>query len=171
MANTNPFAGFKLTGIDPLSVQTPTEGAKHELGIEVLFNDGTVRKYIRAGAAIAANDALTIDYAEGINDFHPTTAVALAVYAVSPVAVLDNGFAWVIRHGEAIVKVEDGVVAGEYLVSTAVSGELDTRIEGTTTAATATQMLALGASFAGTAPLCIAITTESTQDLARVYLR
>lgn len=172
MANTNPFSiGPKYTGVDPTVVHTSTEGAKHELGLELLFNDGTTRRYVRAGAAIAQYDALHIDYAEGVNDYHPTTAVAQPVQAVAAVAIADNGFGWVIVRGPATVKVEDGVAAGEYVVSTAVSGELDTRIEATTTDPTSTQMLALGASFVGKAPLVIAISTESTQDLALVFLR
>lgn len=172
MAN---FVAPKLLGIDPERVYTAAEiaanGHKHTLGVEYLFDDGSTRRYVRAGAAIAQYDALTRDYAEGSHDYHPTTAVAQPVYAVSPVAIEDDGAGWVIVQGPATVKVEDGVAAGEYVVSTAVSGELDTRIEATTTDPTSTQMLALGASFAGTAPQVIAISTESTQDLATVVLR
>lgn len=165
------YVSPKTLGVDPDSVQTAADGAKHELGIELSFSDGTVRKYVRAGAAIAQFDALHIDFAEGANDFHPTTAVAQPVMAVAPNAITDNGFGWVIVKGPATVKVEDGVVAGEFVVTTAVAGELDTRVEATTLEPTATQMLALGASFAGRAPLVIAVTTESTQDLATVVLR
>jgi len=168
MAN---YVAPKVLGVDPDSVQTSAEGARHNLGLELTFDDGTTRRYIRAGAAIAQYDALHRDYAEGAYDLHPTSAVAQPVIAVAPNAIADNGFGWVIVKGPATVKVEDGVVAGEFVVTTAVAGELDTRIEATTTDPTSTQMLALGASFAGTAPQVIAITTESTQDLALVVLR
>jgi hypothetical protein len=117
-------SGAKYLGID--FTQVDAVGApKHALGLEVDCDDGTRRKYIRAGAAIAATDALKVDFAEGSFDFDPTSAVAQPLAGVATVALADNEFGWVIVRGPAIVKAAATVVAGAHAASTAVAGTLD----------------------------------------------
>jgi hypothetical protein len=159
---------FKSLGIDFAKASSATQ--EHELGLEVLASDGATYKYIRAGATIVANDALFIDYAEGIHDYHPTTGVAQPVDAVAEIAIANNEFGWVKVHGPATVKVENGVLAGEHVVSTAVSGELDTQAT-LTASVTNTEGNEIRAQASGKAPRVISITTESVQDLAQVWLR
>ena len=123
-ANTNPFSiGPKILGVNPLNVDTAQQ---HELGLELFFNDGTTRRYVRAGAAVAQYDALKVDFAEGQNDFQPTAAALDAVAGVCPVTgVSDNNFFWAIRRGPANVKVAGTIVAGAHLVPIGTAGTLD----------------------------------------------
>ncbi len=99
---------------------------KHALGIELQCDDGTRRKYVRAGAAVAQYDALKVDVAEGAYDLDPTGAVLQPIAGVCPVSgVADNNFFWAIVRGKATVKVAATIVAGAHLVSTATAGTLD----------------------------------------------
>jgi hypothetical protein len=117
-----PDVLLKLLGCKFTQVDT---AAKHALGIEVDCDDGTRRKYIRAGAAIAANDALKVDVAEGAYDLDPTSAAAQPIAGVATHAIADNSFSWVIVRGKATVKVAATIVAGAHLVSTGTAGTLD----------------------------------------------
>jgi len=123
-ANTNPFSvGGKLLGVNPLNVDTAQQ---HELGLELDFSDGTTRRYVRAGAAVAQYDALKIDFAEGINDWQPTAAALDVVKGVCPVSgVSDNNFFFAIVNGPANVKVAGTVAAGAHLAAVATAGTLD----------------------------------------------
>ncbi len=126
----------KLLGIEVDVVDTTR---KHELGIEVDFANGKRYKYIRAGGSIAANDALSIDVAEGVYDYHPSPAAANVILAgVSEVAIGDNEFGWVVVRGPVVVKAAATVVAGKPAVSIATAGTLDD------TAADADNALAAG---------------------------
>lgn len=137
--------GIKATDVD--SVQ------KHALGIEVDFDDGTRRRYVRAGAAVAQYDALIIDFAEGKFDWQPSAAADVPIVGVCPVSgVSDNYFFWAIVKGPANVKVAATIVAGAILVPIATAGTLDD------TAATAANALAMGA---GVGVIAIADDTPS----------
>lgn len=109
--------GIKLAQVD--------DTQKHALGIQVDGDDGCRYRYIRAGAAIAANDALTVDAAEGHYDFHPTSAANQPITGIAVVAIADNKFGWVKTGGKATVKVAAAIVAGAHLVSTGTAGTLD----------------------------------------------
>lgn len=111
-----------LLGVDAVNESSVQ---KHPLGLEVPFNDGTRRRYIRAGAAIALGDALTIDFAEGNHDMTPTTSATTPVHAVAAHAFTDNYFGWVITGGVASVKAATIAAGGLPLVPTGTAGTLD----------------------------------------------
>lgn len=117
-----PSVQQKLVGVEFNDVDTVR---KHALGIELDCDDGTRRKYVRAGGTIALGDALTLDAAEGHYDYHPTSAADQPVLGVAVTAVADNAFFWAIVRGKATVKVAAAIVAGTPLVPTAVAGTLD----------------------------------------------
>lgn len=127
----------KILGVDPLVVDTTQE---HELGLELDFNDGTRRRYVRAGAAVAQYDALIVDQAEGPFDWQPSAAADVPIVGICPVSgVSDNYFFWAITKGVAYVKVAATIVAGAVLVPIATAGTLDD------TAAAAGNALAMAA--------------------------
>lgn len=113
---------FKLLGID---ITLVTSDQRHELGIEIDCDDGTRRKYVRAGAAVAQYDALIVDVAEGHYDLTPASAANQPIAGVAPYAMTDNYYGWVIVRGKATCKVAATVVAGAPLVTTATAGTLD----------------------------------------------
>ncbi len=132
----------KLLGVDATRVDTVQ---KHELGIEIDFADGRRRKYIRAGGAIAVNDALKVDVAEGPHDFIPTAAANDALAGVAEVAIADNSFGWVVVRGAVVSKAAATVVAGAHAVPTGTAGTLD---DSTAAAANAIALAAgIGAIF------------------------
>lgn len=127
----------KILGIEVTDVDTVQ---KHALGLEVDCDDGTRRRYVRAGAAVAQYDALIIDFAEGPYDYQPSAAADTPIHGVCPVSgVADNNFFWAVVQGKTNVKVAATIVAGAPLVPTAVAGTLDD------TAATAANALAMAA--------------------------
>lgn len=141
-----PFPGvlIKHAGIDFNSVDlTP----QHALGIEVDCDDGTRRKYVRAGSAIAAGDVLTVDVAEGDNDYQQSAAAAdLTIAGAWPSAypaVADNSYFWCVVRGVVSVKAAAAVVAGAPVVTIATAGTVDD------TAATAANALASGSGIGG----------------------
>lgn len=112
-----------LVGVDVNLVSTDQ---KHALGLVVNCDDGTERTYIRAGAAIVANAALTQDFAEGPYDWQATSAVDTPIFGVAPVAIADNSFGFVITKGVAFVLVAAAPgAAGALLTPSAVAGTLD----------------------------------------------
>lgn len=118
----------------------------HTLGIEITCDDGTRRKYVRAGAAIAPGDCLKVDTAEGRNDFDPTSAADQSINGAWPSAfpaIADNSGFWCVVRGDVSVKAAATVVAGAPIVTTAVAGTVDD------TAATAANALASGAGIGG----------------------
>jgi hypothetical protein len=132
----------KHLGID---VERVSAVAEHNLGLEVSCTDGTTRRYYRAGAAIAAGDALITDTAEGPNDVQPSAAADTPIVGVWPSAypaIADNSYFWAVVKGLVSVKAAATVVAGAPAVPIATAGTLDD------TAATAANALA-AASGAG----------------------
>lgn len=118
----------------------------HTLGIEVYCDDGTKRKYVRAGAAIAPGDVLKVDTAEGPNDFDPVSAADQPIAGAWPSAfpvVADNSGFWVVVGGDVSVKSAATVVPGAPVVTIATAGTVDD------TAATAANALASGAGLGG----------------------
>lgn len=121
MAVTVSPANTKALGIDLL---LSTTDRRHELGLEVLGNDGNTYKYARAGAAITQYDALKVDYAESVNDVDPTTATLQVVVGIAPIAAGDNEYFWYICKGSITANVDAGVTAGAQLGSMASAGRL-----------------------------------------------
>lgn len=137
----NPQVLDKMLGVRFDLVDT---SQLHALGIEIDCDDGTKRKYVRAGSgSIAQFDALTNDFGDasgGLFDYDSTTAASQPVHGTYPLAAApaDNNFFWMIIRGTAVVKAAT-VVAGTQLVSTATRGTLDD------TAASAANALAMAA--------------------------
>jgi hypothetical protein len=117
-----PTSLEKVLGVDLLATHTV---AKHAVGMETTCDDGTRRKYVKAAAAIAANDALKINVATGPYFFTPTTAALDPVAGVAAVAIASGSFGWVIVSGKATVKVAAAITAGAHLAATATAGTLD----------------------------------------------
>lgn len=128
---------------------------KHPLGAMCLFSDGTWRRYIRAGAAIAVGDALTIDFAEGNNDMTPTTSATTPVHAVAPIAMTDNYFGWVIVSGVASVKAATIAAGGLPLVPTATAGTLDDTVASAALAYTSASGKGVTSLAADSGGLCV----------------
>lgn len=127
----------KLLGIRFTDVDTVQ---KHALGIEVDCDDGTRRKYVRAGAAVAQYDALIVDFAEGKFDYQPSAVADTPLAGVNILSgISDNYFFWAIVRGPANVKVAATIVAGQPLVPIGTAGTLDD------TAAAVGNALAMGA--------------------------
>lgn len=124
IALINPIAGIDVLRVDPTQ--------KHALGIEVKCVDGTTRKYVRAGAAVALGDFLKVDTAEGSYDFDPTGATNQPCAGVCPVSgVSDNYYFWAIIKGKvAGAKLAAGTAAGAQLGSTATAGTFATKTIG-----------------------------------------
>jgi len=124
---------FTVTGADRL----------HELGIEIPCVDGKVYKYIRAGAAIAVGDALKVDYAEGLNDFDPTSAATSKLAGVAEVAIADNEYGFVVVKGTVVAKLSGSTAANAGLIPSATAGTLGTAAD--TAAAALVAATGLGA--------------------------
>jgi len=92
---------------------------QHILNLEVDFQDGCRRKYIKAGSDISAFDFLKIG--PGLA-YKPTSAVAQPVEGVAEINIPAGKFGWVIVHGLAKAKLAAGVVAGDSVGSSAVAG-------------------------------------------------
>jgi len=101
------------------------------LGGLITHPNGDVFQCIRAGAAIALNDALELDQAEGANDFHPTSATAQPVHGIAVVALADNKFGFMQIRGVATVKVAASFAAGLAATTTSTAGTLDDVAPGT----------------------------------------
>lgn len=114
----------QIGGVDFTRVDTTQQ---HALNIEVQDRRGNWRKYVRAGAAIAAGDILKQDLAESISDYDPTSAVNQIVLGIAERAVANNSFFWMLTQGESlIVKATAGTTAGATLGSSAVAGTVIT---------------------------------------------
>lgn len=147
-----------IAGID---VERVDDVRAHPLGLKVECSDGTTRRYVRAGAAVAQYDALVQDFAEGVFDWQPVAAADTTVLGVCPVAgVADNYFFWAIIAGPAFVKVAATIVVGAPLVPVATAGTLDD------TAATAANALAMSSGVG-----VVAVLDDSpSAGIAKVYL-
>lgn len=95
------------------------------LGGLIELPNGDIYQCIEAGAAIALNDALELDQAEGANVFHPTSAATQPVHGIAQTALADGKFGFMMVRGVATVKVAAAFAAGTNASTTAVAGTLD----------------------------------------------
>lgn len=109
-------AGVKFSRVDT-EQQLPT-------GTEVLGNDGAMYRYVLAGAAVTANAAVVLDSAA--NKVINSSAVAQSVRGVAPVAIASGSYGWIVTRGPVTVLGSTGIVAGDYLGTTATAGTVDT---------------------------------------------
>lgn len=111
----NEMGGVDFTRVDTVQ--------QHALGIELQDRAGSYRKYVRAGAAIAAGDALKCDIAEGINDYDPTTAANQPIGGIAERLVADNSFFWMLVQGQTLIlKAAAGAVGNTLVSSGAANG-------------------------------------------------
>ncbi len=85
--------------------------------------------YIRAGAAIAAGDALILDNSVAVERpfrMTPATAVNQAVQAIAPVAIASGSYGWVMIRGRVNAKVAASTAAGAQLGSSGTAGTTST---------------------------------------------
>jgi hypothetical protein len=140
------FIGFKVLGVNVDKASSATQ--EHPLGLRVQAEDSSygVREYeyVKAGAAVAATDALRADHAEEDLSVMPSDAADLPLRGVAHVAISDNEFAFIVVKGAASVKAAATVVAGTPAIPTATGGTLDD------TAATAANALAIAAGVGAT---------------------
>lgn len=95
MAKT--VAGSRYT-----DVQTSTEGPLGGVLGQVVWDRGKAYKYIKAGAAIAANRAVSLDLTadDGVTCI-PPAATNTQVVGISQAAIASGGFGWIQCHGFA----------------------------------------------------------------------
>lgn len=87
--------------------------------------DGKEYRYVRAGAAIAANDAVRFQgSALGFDDVRPTSAVQQSVVGVALAAFASGDYGWVLRRGVGSVKTTGAVAVGTTLATGATAGTL-----------------------------------------------
>lgn len=105
--------------------------------------------YVRAGAAIAAGDALILDNsvaAERPFRMTPATAVNQAVQAIAPVAIASGSYGWVLIRGRVNAKVAASTAAAAQLGSSGTAGTLSTvTVSASPTQAEVQRVLAVGA--------------------------
>jgi hypothetical protein len=118
------LATADLLGVD---VDRLDDVAQYAQGSRVIDSGGNTREYVKAGAALAIGDALTMGtYTASNRVWIQTSAVNQPVFGVSHAVVAINQFSWVYTAPSEFVIVKAAtVVAGQPLVSTATSGTLD----------------------------------------------
>lgn len=91
-------------------------------GVDGIGNEYT---FVKAGAAIALNDAVRFaGSVAGWDDVRPTSALAQVVVGAARNAIGSGSFGWIQTNGVAIVKVVVSTAAGSSLVSSATAGTL-----------------------------------------------
>jgi len=114
-----------------------TTTAKAQLGALAYDKLGNEYRYVKAGAAIAAGDAVRFQgSALGFDDVRPTSATLQTVVGVALTAFASGEFGFVLRRGIGSVKTTGSVAANIGLASSGTAGTL------ATTAATDTADLA-----------------------------
>ena len=97
-----PASAQKFLGVDFALVTTTQD---HELGVRIDADDGRTYVYVKAQGALVVDGLVEIDAAY---DVLPISAAKL-VFAVSPVAVADNSFGWVVTRGIVQAKIATSV--------------------------------------------------------------
>jgi len=120
-----------LWGVNPTQVDTT---AQFTLGTEC--RDPRTRslgqnmlRYVKSNAAIAINQALTIDNTDETNEPHAmvaTTATGQPIMGIAHVAIASGSFGWVTIKGHTPCNVNAAVSAGALLGSSGTAGKLDT---------------------------------------------
>jgi hypothetical protein len=95
------------------------------LGSKALDESGNEYRYIKAGAAIAATDAVRFQgSALGYDDVRPISAVAQPVIGIATAAFASGDYGYVLVNGVGSVKTAGAIAANVALVSSAVAGTL-----------------------------------------------
>ena len=87
---------------------------QHALGTQLPRVGGFVMRYVEAGEALVAGNAVTIDYAEGVDVYEHTDAVAEQVHGVVGKALADGEFGWIGRRMARAFNDSFGVVIRSY---------------------------------------------------------
>lgn len=114
-----PFStGNMKAGVNLAQVDTT---AAHNLGSEVIGDDGATYRYIKAASAIAANDIL---YQPGttLDNWGPVSAVAQRLRGVAPIAIASGSFGWAIVRGPASAKMTAATAANVTVGSSGTAG-------------------------------------------------
>jgi hypothetical protein len=100
--------------------------AQTTLGSLAQDDAGNVYRYVKAGATIAAYDALKFQgSAAGWDDIRPTAGVSEVVVGAATAAFASGEYGYIIVSGVATVKVAVGTAAGSQLGSSATAGSLE----------------------------------------------
>lgn len=95
------------------------------LGSKSFDELGNEYTYVKAGAAIAANDAVRMNgSALGWDDVRPTSAAGQQVYGAATAAFASGDYGYVLTRGVATVKVVVATAAGSPLMTNATAGTL-----------------------------------------------
>lgn len=116
-----------FAGVDSTSRHT-TE--KVPLGTKGYDSAGNEYTFVKAGATIAVNDAVTFQgSAAGYDDVRPTSARQQMVLGAATAAFTTGQYGFILTRGVATVKVVVATAAGSLLVSSGTAGTLALAVE------------------------------------------
>lgn len=124
---TDQTTGLLGTNVDVITTATDIIQLGHTLGTTIRHTDGIEYMLVSANGAVVAGDVLLIDTAF---DAIPITLTLSATkfgspIGVSQIAAADNELLWVVRQGNATVRVLASAAANAALNTTATGGALD----------------------------------------------
>lgn len=125
------MASFKgLMASFPVGPDDRHTTAQVDLGTRVVESNGKEWIYVKAGATIAALDAVKFNgSADGYDDVRPTAAVNEYVLGVASAAFASAEYGFVQTRGVCDAKVVDSTAAGSSLSSSATAGTLKLSVE------------------------------------------
>lgn len=117
---TGPMPAFPVNSVDRSTTQ------KLPLGTRAFDNAGNEYTYVKAGATIAAADAVRFGgSATGFDDVRPTDAAnQFVVGAADGTAFASGEYGFIKTRGVSTVKVAVGVAAGSLLTTSTTAGTL-----------------------------------------------
>ncbi len=102
------------------------DAAPIPLGAVITLPNGNRYQCIKAGAAIAAGDAMLQDFTEGVFNFAPTAAADTVALGICFTALADNKVGFMLVWGtQAGAKCAATIVVGKPLMPTGTAGTLD----------------------------------------------
>lgn len=105
--------------------------AEAELGSRAYDSADREYTYVKAGAAIAANDAVMFNgSALGFDDVRPTAAAEQVVAGVATAAFSSGDYGYIQTRGRVTCKTVNGIAAGSSLSTNATAGTLKIAIVG-----------------------------------------
>lgn len=112
----SPFsAPPRLLGVDLSATHTTQE---HELGAVVLGSDGVFYRYVKAGEAISAYDA--VDYTSGF--VASVTDADDFFFGVAQVAIASGSYGWIAERGVVTAAVTGSMTAGSTIARDNTAG-------------------------------------------------
>jgi len=121
--------GGKTLGINTAQHNTSTQKYGLTLGSRWIEEDGTEYTYVKAGAAIAAGDAVKIDTSDTTNlpfTVIKTSAATSKMVGVAESAFTSGYYGWIVTKGRVEANVATSVAAGDGLIPTSTAGRLGT---------------------------------------------